>query len=107
MHFAGGAQLRRKHGDGLSQVLYILRAERSSAPTDLRRMFRHCRCVRCGRSAELHRKHGDGLSQVLCILRAEQGGMNKSPPPLQTCVVSFKLYLSKFLNIPKKASISR
>ena len=31
----------REHDDGLSRELNILRAERSSAPTDLRRNFEH------------------------------------------------------------------
>ena len=34
--FIHHTELRREHGDGASQVLGILRAERSSAPTDLR-----------------------------------------------------------------------
>ena len=49
IHFAGGGiYICREHTDGLLQELYILRAERSSAPTDLCRVFKHHQ-VFCGR----------------------------------------------------------
>ena len=39
--------VRREHADGTSQELDILRAERSSAPTDLRRRFERHTDLRC------------------------------------------------------------
>ncbi len=56
--------MRREHSEGLSQVSSILRAERSSAPTDLRRNVIDHRYVR--------REHAEGLSQVSSIWRAER-----------------------------------